>query len=207
MHTFTNKDQVLTTLIHLGYFAYDGTTQEASIPNKEIQKVFEDYASYGCYDRFTEFTGYSQEVLLSIQNADQARVGQLIQLMHNEFVSGICYNDENSLCCVVMIAMLASLRTYHKAIREFPCGKGFADLVFLPLPQNAGLPVILVELKWNKGVRAAITQIKERQYPKSLEEYAGEILMVGIDYDKATKEHTCVIEQYQKSVSKNNSDH
>ncbi len=207
MHTFTNKDQVLTTLIHLGYFAYDGTTQEASIPNKEIQKVFEDYASYGCYDRFTEFTGYSQEVLLSIQNADQARVGQLIQLMHNEFVSGIRYNDENSLCCVVMIAMLASLRTYHKAIREFPCGKGFADLVFLPLPQNAGLPVILVELKWNKGVRAAIAQIKERQYPRSLEEYAGEILMVGIDYDKATKEHTCVIEQYQKSVSKNNSDH
>ncbi len=31
--------------------------------------------------------------------------------------------------------------------------------------------------------------------------------MVGIDYDKETKEHTCVIEQYQKGVSKNKSDH
>lgn len=59
-------------------------------------------------------------------------------------------------------------------------------------------PVILVELKWDKGAQAAIAQIKERQYPKSLEEYAGEILMVGIDYDKETKEHVCLIEQYRK---------
>lgn len=198
MHTFANKDQVITTLVHLGYFAYDCRTREAFIPNKEIQRVFEDYAAYGCHDRFTEFAAYSQEILQSVQNKDQVRVGQLIQLMHNEFVSSIRYNDENSLCCVVMIAMLASLKTYHKAIREFPCGKGFADLVYLPLAQYADLPVILVELKWDKGAQAAIAQIKERQYPKSLEEYAGEILMVGIDYDKETKEHVCLIEQYRK---------
>lgn len=198
MYTFANKDQVITTLVHLGYFAYDCRTQEVYIPNKEIQRVFEDYAAYGCQDRFTQFAGYSQEMLLSIQNRNQVRVGELVQLMHNEFVSSIQYNDENSLCCVVMIAMLASLRTYHKAIREFPCGKGFADLVYLPLSRNANLPVILVELKWDKGARSAIRQIKERQYPESLEDYAGEVLMVGIDYDKETKEHECVIEQYSK---------
>lgn len=49
-----------------------------------------------------------------------------------------------------------------------------------------------------REAQAAIAQIKERQYPKSLEEYAGEILMVGIDYDKETKEHVCLIEQYRK---------
>ncbi len=214
MHTFANKDQVITTLVHLGYVAYDSQTKEAYIPNKEVQKVFEDYAAYeytaddyavndqsayGYPDRFTKFTGYSQEVLHSITHKNAERVAELLQIMHNEFVSSIRYHDENSLCCVIMIAMLASLKTYHKAIREFPCGKGFADLVYLPLQKNSDKPAILMELKWNKSVETAITQIKERQYPKSLEDYAGEILLVGIDYQKETKEHTCIIEQIQKN--------
>ncbi len=213
MHTFANKDQVITTLVHLGYVAYDSQTKEAYIPNKEVQKVFEDYAAYeytaddyavndqGAYgypDRFTKFTGYSQEVLHSITHKNAERVAELLQIMHNEFVSSIRYHDENSLCCVIMIAMLASLKTYHKAIREFPCGKGFADLVYLPLQKNSDKPAILMELKWNKSAETAITQIKERQYPKALEDYAGEILLVGIDYQKETKEHTCVIERCQK---------
>lgn len=203
MHTFANKDQVITTLVHLGYIAYDSQTQEAYIPNKEVQKVFEDYAAYGyaAYgypDRFTKFAGYAQEALISIEHEDAERVAEILQIMHNEFVSSIRYHDENSLCCVIMIAMLASLKTYHKAIREFPCGKGFADLVYLPLRKDTNKPAILMELKWNKSAKTAITQIKERQYPKSLEDYAGEILLVGIDYQKETKEHTCIIERYQK---------
>ena len=198
MHTFANKDQVITTLVHLGYIAYDSQTQEAYIPNKEVQKVFEDYAAYGYPDRFTKFAGYAQEVLISIEHEDAERVAEILQIMHNEFVSSIRYHDENSLCCVIMIAMLASLKTYHKAVREFPCGKGFADLVYLPLRKDTNKPAILMELKWNKSAKTAITQIKERQYPKSLEDYAGEILLVGIDYQKETKEHTCIIERYQK---------
>ena len=63
MHTFANKDQVITTLVHLGYFAYNCKTQEVYIPNKEILRVFQDYATYGYHDRFTEFAGYSQEIL------------------------------------------------------------------------------------------------------------------------------------------------
>ena len=213
MHTFANKDQVITTLVHLGYIAYDSQTQEAYIPNKEVQKVFEDYATYGYVaygyaaygyaaygypDRFTKFAGYAQEALISIEHEDAERVAEILQIMHNEFVSSIRYHDENSLCCVIMIAMLASLKTYHKAIREFPCGKGFADLVYLPLRKDTNKPAILMESKWNKSSKTAITQIKERQYPKSLEDYAGEILLVGIDYQKETKEHTCIIERYQK---------
>ena len=198
MHTFANKDQVITTLVHLGYIAYDNQTQEAYIPNKEVQRVFENYAAYGYPDRFTKFAGYSQEVLISIEHENAERVAELLQIMHNEFVSSIRYHDENSLCCVIMIAMLASLKTYHKAIRKFPCGKGFADLVYLPLHKDINKPAIIMELKWNKSAETAITQIKERQYPKALEDYAGEILLVGIDYQKETKEHTCVIERCQK---------
>ncbi len=39
MHTFVDKDQVITILIHLGYFAYDKSEQEAYVPNKGIWVV------------------------------------------------------------------------------------------------------------------------------------------------------------------------
>lgn len=55
-----------------------------------------------------------------------------------------------------------------------------------------------MELKWNQDAQTAITQIKEHAYPESLQDYSGEILLVGITYDKKTKEHQCMIESYQK---------
>jgi hypothetical protein len=55
-----------------------------------------------------------------------------------------------------------------------------------------------VELKWNKTADTALQQIKDRKYPQSLEPYTGNILLVGINYDKKTKEHSCVIENDKK---------
>ena len=40
----------------------------------------------------------------------------------------------------------------------------------------------------------AIDQIRRKEYPAKLAEYSGEILLVGINYDKETKLHTCKIE-------------
>lgn len=59
-------------------------------------------------------------------------------------------------------------------------------------------PAIVVELKWNKSAEGAIEQIKEKNYGKILEEYGGEILLVGINYDKISKAHQCIIEKHQK---------
>ena len=59
-------------------------------------------------------------------------------------------------------------------------------------------PAIVVELKWNKSAEGAIEQIKEKKYGKILEEYGGEILLVGINYDKTSKAHQCIIEKHQK---------
>ncbi len=84
-------------------------------------------------------------------------------------------------------------------IREFPTGKGFADLVFLPRPKYAALPVLVVELKWNASAQTALQQIKAKMYPKALEGYTGKMLLVGVSYDKGTKEHSCVIEEDQKT--------
>lgn len=71
--------------------------------------------------------------------------------------------------------------------REFPTGKGFADMVFLPRKKFPDRPALVVELKWNKGAKGAISQIKEKEYCRSLEEYHGNILLVGINYDKNTR--------------------
>lgn len=56
-------------------------------------------------------------------------------------------------------------------------------------------PALLVELKWNKTAQTALKQIKEKNYPESLFKYSGKILLIGISYDKKTKEHPCVIEE------------
>ena len=83
-------------------------------------------------------------------------------------------------------------------IRELPTGRGFADVVFLPLP-HTDRPALVVELKYDKNAESAIQQIKDRQYTQALERYAGELLLVGINYDKEKKAHTCVIERAEKS--------
>lgn len=84
-------------------------------------------------------------------------------------------------------------------VRELPTGRGFADFVYIPKPEyKADYPALVVELKWNKTADTALQQIKDRKYPQSLEQYTGNILLVGINYDKKTKEHSCVIENDKK---------
>ena len=60
-------------------------------------------------------------------------------------------------------------------------------------------PAVIMELKWDKSAKGAISQIKEKQYVDALKEYQGNLLLVGINYEKDTKTHTCVIKQAYKS--------
>lgn len=54
---------------------------------------------------------------------------------------------------------------------------------------------MIVELKYNKDADTAMNQIKERRYNGQLKEYFGNLIMVGINYDRETKKHSCVIEK------------
>ena len=54
---------------------------------------------------------------------------------------------------------------------------------------------MIVELKWNEAAESAIDQIKDRNYPAVLNGYGGELVLVGINYDQKTKEHSCKIEK------------
>ena len=88
---------------------------------------------------------------------------------------------------------------YFKPVRELPTGRGFADFVFIPKPEYiSDYPALIVELKWNKNAETALQQIKKKKYPESIQQYTGDILLVGINYDKKTKKHQCLIESYEK---------
>ena len=90
-----------------------------------------------------------------------------------------------------------SARKNYKLIREFPTGRGFADIVFFPLPHTKS-PAIVIELNYDKTADTAIAQIKEKHYTQALEGYSGEIVLVGINYQKESKSHSCVIERINK---------
>jgi hypothetical protein len=85
-----------------------------------------------------------------------------------------------------------SARKKYTIIRELPSGKGFADIAFIPLNIN-DLPFI-IELKWDKTAGIALEQIKDRQYVKCMKDYHGQVLFVGISYDKKSKKHECGFE-------------
>lgn len=50
--------------------------------------------------------------------------------------------------------------------------------------------------KSDKTAQGAINQIKNKQYVSALKEYRGDILLVGINYEKKSRKHQCKIEKF-----------
>ena len=197
--SFANKDDVLTYLIHLGYLAYDRTFKTAFIPNEEIRQEMILATKRKKWNELISFQKESEQLLRDTLQMDGDAVAKEIEKIHREYVSVIQYNNENSLSSVLSIAYLSAMQYYFKPIREFPAGRGFAGFVFIPKPEfQKFYPALVVELKWNKDVKTALDQIKDRKYPDSVACYAGELLLVGINYNEKTKEHECRIEKYEK---------
>lgn len=198
MVTFRNKDDVLTLLVHLGYLAFNQKKQVAYIPNEEIRREFMDAVEDDKWSELIQFERESEQLLDATLNLDSEMVAKHIDRIHMEYTSVIQYNNENSLSSVLAIAYLSAMNYYFKPIRELPTGRGFADFVFVPKPEYRGdYPALVVELKWNKNVHTAIQQIRDKNYPQSLLAYTGNILLVGISYDKESKVHECRIEEYK----------
>ena len=103
--------------------------------------------------------------------------------------------NEVSLSSIIMLAYYSAAKDYT-VIRELPAGEGFADMVFIP-KRSADVPAMIVELKWDKSAEGAIGQIQDKGYVDALKEYKGNLLLVGINYDKKTRVHQCKIEKYE----------
>ena len=69
-------------------------------------------------------------------------------------------------------------------------------LAFIPR-QHTKRPAMIVELKYGKIAETALKHIKEKNYAGALQEFTGNMLLVGINYEK-DKGHTYIIEKYEK---------
>ena len=194
--SISSKDNVLTYLIHLGYLGYNEENGTAFIPNEEIREEMGYAAERKTWDEMIAFVRESQKMLEATLTMDSFAVAEEMERIHDEEVSSVKYNNENSLSSVLTLAYLSAREYYFKPIRELPAGKGFADLIYVPKPKyKSEYPALVVELKWNKDRESAIDQIREKKYPDSIKEYTDNILLVGINYDKKTKKHECKIEK------------
>ena len=196
MTTFQGMDDVLTLLVHLGYLSYHWPDKTVSIPNKEVSQEYVNAISTMDWKEVIQSIEASRNLLEALWQLNAEAVANGIDQAHQE-LSILQYNDENALSCTISLAFYFA-REYYTIIRELPTGKGFADLCFIPRRLYADKPAAVIELKWDKKAEGAISQIKNKGYVNALKDYHGDLLLAGINYDKKTKKHTCVIEKYNK---------
>ena len=194
MTNIRRKDDVLTLLIHLGYLAYDAEKKHVFIPNEEVKQEFVRAVTTGKHVEIAKLIQNSDHLLKQTLNMDEEAVAEAIEKAHKASAAPISYNNEEALRSTIRIAYISCLDEYT-VIDELPSGHGYADIAFVP-KRASSLPLILIELKWNKTDTGAIKQIKEKDYPQVFNDFGGEILLVGINYDAKSKKHTCKIEKY-----------
>ncbi|MBO4850821.1 MAG: AAA family ATPase, partial [Prevotella sp.] len=194
MAIINNKDDVFTVLIHLGYLSYDRRVQECRIPNREVAGELVQSVRAIKWKNVFDTIQQSKQLLRATLDGDAEAVARGIDIAHDEETNILSYNNENSMACVLSIAYYYAKNDYiiH---RELASGRGFADLVLIPR-KNVDSPALVVELKYDKDADTAISQIKRKKYPAKVAQYTDNLLLVGINYDKGTKTHSCVIERW-----------
>ena len=193
---FNNKDDVFTYLVHLGYLNYNEETKLCRIPNKEIKEEWEKALGRAAnFAKIAEMIADSDKLLYLAQNGIAEEVASALDKAHTEVSSVLNYNFESSLQAAIILAFYTA-RTKYTIIQELPAGYGFADVGFIPL--NKKDPAMIIELKCNHDADTAIKQIKNKNYPAVFENYLDNLLLIGVNYDKETKVHECIIEKYMK---------
>ena len=193
--SFKSADDVITLLIHMGYLAYDSKTKKVFIPNDEVRSVFLRAVRNDGWEEVIKAVDASEALLKATLEMNEKVVAQMIQEVHMQSSSSLIYNNEISLSSVIALAYYSACRDYT-LVRELPTGNGFADMVFLPKRTSLN-PALVVELKWNKTAEGAIGQIKNKGYVSALKEYKGNILLIGINYEKKSRKHQCRIEKIE----------
>lgn len=193
--SFESADDVLTLLVHLGYLTYHENEKTVQIPNQEVRIEFRQFLSQKRINTgWLNLINRSQKLLDDTIAGKEKEVAAALDEIREEQYAPQFYNNEQALRAIIKYAYIAAIGQYVKA-EEMPAGKGIADVVFIPTAYSK-LPAMVIELKWNKTSGGAISQIKERNYAANLKPYAGNLLLVGVNYDKKTGKHSCRIEKY-----------
>ncbi|MBO7145090.1 MAG: AAA family ATPase [Salinivirgaceae bacterium] len=194
MTDFITKDDVFTYLIHLGYLAYNEPDETCRIPNLEVRRewynAIESLEEYSATDQIIKD---SEELLNQTFMKNGDAVAKALDRSHIHVTSNRSYNNEDALMSAIYLAFIKAV-DYYTIVKEMTTGKGFADVVYIPV--FPGRPAMIIELKRNGSADSALNQIRERRYFDSLRHYQGSLLFVGINYDEATKTHTCAIQEF-----------
>ena len=196
MTGFESKDDVFTYLIHLGYLAYDEDEGQCYIPNREIynewEKVVESDENYAETDKIIKA---SKQLLRDTIAMNEEAVAQALDTTHMHVTSNKNYNNEYALHAAIYLAYIYALNGYI-ITKELPTGNGCADIVYIPFDKTKA--ALIVELKRNSSTDTALNQIREKKYFASLDNWKGDVLFVGVNYDAESKKHECKIEKFVK---------
>lgn len=195
-----NEDDVLTLLTHYGYLSYDEERETVRIPNEEIRMEYAQSVHRVTHIETIQRVKRSVQLMKDTSDMKADAVAKELQKVHTEECNPRHYNNEQSLRGTIKLAYFA-YRDQYIQLEELAGGTGYADIVYLP-KKNSEYPALVIELKAldkkhpERDAEGAIAQIKQNQYPKIIENYTKEILLVGISYDKddPEKKHTCQIE-------------
>ena len=196
---FPNKDSIYVYLVHLGYLGYNDEESTIYVPNEETRRELLHSVRDNHWSQYESALKLSEQVVVATENKDTETVANLLAKVHEDKVPVLEYNSESALRYVVLMSYLAAEKDYLAPLNEFPTGKGFADIVYLPKKVSKnGKPALIIELKKDASAKTALEQIKERDYVSRVKEYTDNMLLIGINYDSKSKQHSCIIEKYQK---------
>ena len=196
---FKNKVAIYIYLVHLGYLGCNLEEGIIYVPNEETRLELLNSVKENHWTQYESALKLSEQVVVATYNKDAETVANLLSKIHEDKVLALEYNNESALRYVVLMAYLATESYYLAPLNEFPTGKGFADIVYLPISANSkSKPALIIELKKDASSKVALEQIKERDYVSRVKEYTDNILLIGINYDSKTKQHTCLIEEFHK---------
>lgn len=196
MTDFKTRNDVFTYLMYLGYLAYDYDNETCRIPNREIIREWEFAIEVlDEYEDTDNIIQASKELLQATIDGDDKMVAKALDESHIHVTSNRSYNNEDALQSAIYLAYIYAINKYT-IIREMTTGKGFDDVVYIPLKQED--PALIIELKRNDCVESALNQIKDKKYFDSLSHYHGNLIFVGINYDEKDKTHICKIERFDR---------
>lgn len=198
--TLRNQDDVLTLLAHLGYLAYDERTGTVRIPNEEIRLEFSRTVRQNKHPEMMKRVRESDQLILDTIHMNTEAVAAQIEKVHLEADPSLNANNENALRAVIRLAYFG-YQDHYMRMEELPNDQGCADLVYLPRPGES-VPALVIEPKWNRSANAVMEQIRQNKIPAVPEGYEGDILLVGISYDRdapaGQRRYTCKIENWRE---------
>ena len=187
------KDDAFTYLCHLGYLSYDYASKTCRIPNREVKEEWVNAIEGNFnYDGIMNVIHGSENALESVWKMDGEALAKALEKSHELLTSSLSYSNEQSLQSAIRLAFFYA-GTCYTIVLEYPAGKGYADIAFIPYKPN--IPAMLVELKVKGTADTALDQIRDKRYFAGLDKFRGNTLLVGVSYDKKTKRHECRIEK------------